>query len=75
MKLSILLKTILLGMLLITSLNAQETEDLPTCNDTYDICATKCESLENGYEQCIMKCDIEYETCSELEENNQKDSD
>lgn len=75
MKISMLLKTILFGMLLIAPLSAQTTNESHTCIETYDICAVKCESLGDGFEECIVKCDIEYETCSESEDSNKKDSD
>ena len=75
MKISMLLKTILFGMLLIAPLSAQETNESPTCTEKYDRCLIKCEDIDNGYEQCIIKCDTEYETCSESEDNNKKDSD
>jgi hypothetical protein len=73
MKISILLKTLLFGMLLTTSVHAEEINEPQNCSDTYNICSEKCESLENGFEQCLMKCDLEYEKCSdEGEDKNQK---
>lgn len=75
MKISMLLKTILFGMLLIAPLSAQDADESPVCIEMYDICAVKCESLENGFAECITKCDTEYETCSDSEHDNKKDSD
>ena len=55
MKISMLLKTILLGVLLIAPLSAEETNENPNCIEIYDMCAIQCESLENGFGECIVK--------------------
>ena len=75
MKTSMLLRTILFGTMLITSINAQETQTLPTCAEIYDTCSIECESLENAYSECIMQCDAKYEACSESENDERIDSD
>lgn len=73
MKISILLKTILFGMFLIAPLNAQETDEMNNCHEPYSICTEKCEELEDGVEKCLLKCEAEYDKCSEKE--TPKDSD
>ena len=72
MKISLhLIKSILLGMLLITTLNAQESVETESCSDAFDICYDKCESLEDGFAECISECETKHEICSESEIESQ----
>ena len=74
MKISVLFKTIFLGLLLISPLNAQGIDDSPNCYEKYNLCSVNCESLENGIDECVTKCDEEDEKCSALENNPTEDS-
>ena len=69
MKTSTLFKNIFLGILLISPLNAQGTGESHNCYEKYNMCAENCESLENGLDECVVKCEEEYDKCSELENN------
>ena len=74
MKTSILFKNIFLGLLLISTLNAQEKDESPNCYEKYNICTEGCESLEDGLDKCVAKCEEEDDKCSERENNSNEDS-
>ena len=67
MKISIL-STFILASLLLTPLSAQENEETLNCSEMYNVCGVKCEALDEGFNQCVDKCDAEYDKCSEQEE-------
>ena len=63
MKISILLKNILLASLLLVSLNAEDTKINSECDDTYNMCTEKCSESENAQEGCFISCDDKYDKC------------
>jgi len=69
MKTSTLFKNIFLGLLLISPLNAQETDESYNCYEKYNICTENCETLEDGIDKCVLKCEEEHDKCSEQENN------
>ena len=75
MKTSMLSAIFLFTSLLLTPLSAQDTnEEKLNCMEMYTLCGTICEDLDQGYEQCIDKCDTNFEKCSEQEDNEQESS-
>jgi len=68
MKISTLIKTLLLMTFLMLPLNAQES-----CDDKYDLCTEKCEKKADGSEQCVKECDAAYEKCLKTEPKTKED--
>lgn len=58
-----LTNALVLAMLLITPLAAEETEPLEACDTAYDTCMEKCDATEDNSEKCYDLCDREHDRC------------
>lgn len=68
MKLTQLFKTVLIAMLLLSPLAAEETEEVSKCDAVYDACAEKCEKSGDNSDKCYDACDKAYEKCQSEQE-------
>ena len=71
----VLLKIIFSAVLLLASLNAEETKENHDCDTNYNICIDKCEQSDNASEGCLNTCEDNYEKCLISTENGKQDSD
>ena len=69
MKAILLLKTIILGALLFSSLSAEDEEVMSKCEKKYNKCIEKCDAQEDGSEKCYDACDKKNEKCDDEEQD------
>ena len=69
MKLTQLLKTLLIAMLVLSPLAAQESEEVSKCDAAYDQCAEKCEKAGDDSDKCYEACDKAYDKCQSQEQD------
>lgn len=57
------LYSLLAAALLLSPLSAEESDAQTKCEQAYDACLEKCETTQEGSEECYSACETTYETC------------
>jgi hypothetical protein len=65
-----ILKPLMLTVLFLTPLVAEEIDPASKCEETYNACLAKCDAAEDGSETCYSDCDAAYEKCLILAQDN-----
>ena len=75
MSISVLTKAVLLAVLLLAPLNAEEIKESLNCDEKYDLCNEKCEESDNPLASCFKMCDDQYDKCIVLSDNENQGTD
>lgn len=67
-------KILLLTVLFLAPLTADEAESAIKCEKAYDACWEKCESAKKASEQCYDECEEAHEECISLIEEDKSPS-
>jgi len=63
-------RLLILSILFLTSLSAEDLDPAAQCEETYNTCLAKCDAAEDGSETCYSDCDAAYEKCLSLAQEN-----
>lgn len=61
-----LLKALIMAVLFLSPLAAEEVDAAAKCDTVYDACLAKCDAAEENSDKCYTQCDEAHEKCLDL---------